>query len=112
MRIAFISGPYRADTQSGIDKNIAKAAQYAKKYWRKGYSVICPHMNSAHFDNIVPDKSFLDGDLEFIKRMIPGYDVIVMIPDWEYSTGAQSERRLAQERDIEIIYERKTLLRD
>ena len=59
-------------------------------------------MNSAHFDNVVSDKQFLEADLEFIRRCV---DVMVMLPDWEYSTGARGEHELALELGIEIIYE-------
>ena len=49
-----------------------------------GYAVICPHMNSALMDGVVPDGMFLAGDREFIRRMRAG-DVFVLLPGWQES---------------------------
>lgn len=100
-KIAFLSGPYRSKTHYGIHKNIQAAEDVALKYWRLGYAVICPHKNSAHFDGALPDETWLDGDIEILKRC----DVIVMMRGWENSTGARAERNMAVVEGIEIIYD-------
>jgi hypothetical protein len=105
MKIAYIAGPYRDESIVIIGENINHAAEYAKKYWLKGYMAFCPHKNAAFFEGLVPDKVFLKGGLEFIKRMIPGKDIIVMIPGWMLSPGSHEERDLAIDLGIEIIYE-------
>jgi len=101
MKLAFISGPYRADTPAGIVKNIRSAETVAIKYWRLGYAVICPHKNTALFDGLLPDTAWLKGDLEILSRC----DTIVMAPGWPDSSGALEELRFAKERGKEIIYE-------
>ena len=101
MQIAYIVGPYRAKTIYEIKENIRRAEQYAVKYWQLGYAVICPHKNSAFFDGIVPDQSFLDGDIEIIKRC----DIVVMTPGWEKSSGSVNELEFAKELGLTIIYE-------
>lgn len=107
MKLAFISGPYRAKTPRGIVENIREAESLSIKYWNLGYAVICPHKNTALFDGVAPDDVWLQGDLEMLRRC----DVIVMSPRWEESSGAINEHQLAQQLGIEIIYERleKTL---
>jgi len=100
MRLAFISGPYRAATPSGIVQNIRNAERAAVEYWRKGYAVICPHKNSALFDGLAPDCVWLDGDLELLRRS----DVVVMIPGWQKSSGAINEESLAINLGKEIHY--------
>jgi hypothetical protein len=67
MKRAYVSGPYRADTQEGIDQNIAEAREIAVALWRMGYSVFCPHLNTAHFDGLAPDSVWLEGDLEWVR---------------------------------------------
>ena len=100
MKVAFISGPYRGPTESDVVRNIRHAEQYAIKYWKLGYAVICPHKNSALFGGLADDSVWLDGDLEFLRRS----DVIVLIPGWKTSAGAKAERREAIRLGIPRIY--------
>jgi len=101
MIVAYISGPYRSANINGITKNINAARVVAEKYWLKGYSVFCPHLNAAYFDGLIPDDSFLNGMLEILRRC----DVIVMMSDWELSEGAKAELALAMELEKEIIFD-------
>ena len=101
MQIAYIAGPYRASTKLGVIRNIIKARKIAKKYWALGYTVFCPHMNSALMDGCAPDEVFLKGDLEFLRHA----DILVVIPGWERSTGTIAEIEFAKAKGIPIIYE-------
>jgi hypothetical protein len=94
MKIAYIAGPYRAPTVFGLTQNIQCAREVAAEFWRMGYAVICPHMNSALMDGLVPDGVFLAGDHEFLRRMRPG-DVFVLLPGWSKSDGTKAELALA-----------------
>jgi len=100
-RIAYIAGPYRAATPHGILQNVRKAEAVAIRYWQKKYAVICPHKNSALFDELLPDEDWLEGYLVILARC----DVCVMLPGWENSEGARQEREFARAHGIEIIYE-------
>jgi hypothetical protein len=99
VKIAYISGPYRSNTPSGIVKNIRNAEDVAIKYWKKGYAVICPHKNTALFDGLCDDNTWLSGDIAILKRC----DVIIMIPGWEESYGARAEYAIAKECGIKIL---------
>ena len=87
-----------------IEHNISIARFWAKYYWYQGFMVICPHMNSAHFDGICDDKRFLNGYLETIRRMT-NKDILVTIPGWSTSEGSIAEHALGVERRLTIIYE-------
>lgn len=100
MKLAFISGPYRAATPSGIVANIRAAEAVAIEYWRKGYAVICPHKNTALFDGLAPDSVWLSGDLEMLSRC----DVVVMMSNWKHSPGAINEEHLARQLGLDIHY--------
>ena len=100
MKIAYIAGPYRAKNGRTILDNIRAAEQVALEYWKKGYAVICPHLNTAFFDGHCPDSTWLDGDLKILSRC----DVIVMMPTYMESSGAIAELQLAGDLGIEIIY--------
>jgi hypothetical protein len=101
VKIAYIAGPYRADTVHGIVENIRRAEAVAIKYWRLGYAVICPHKNTALFDGLMPDSVWLAGAIELLKRC----DVIVMMKGWENSSGSIAERKIALKLGLEVIYE-------
>lgn len=102
MHIAYISGPYRADAIWKMHANIERARQTAMEYWRKGWAVICPHLNSAFMDGIVPDDAFIEGDLAILRRL-DRRDAIVMLPGWAGSEGSRYEHALAVERGLIIL---------
>lgn len=100
--IAYISGPYRSPNIEGVINNIDEAREVALKYWGLGYTVICPHMNTALFDGMLDDSIWLEGDIEILKRC----DVVVMMAGWEKSEGATIEHRVAWNTGKKIIYDR------
>lgn len=111
MKVAYIAAPYRAPTLWGIVQNIRRAEAVALQYWKRGYAVICPHKNTAFFDGAVAadantrfaDSSvWLAGGLEILRRLRPGYDVLVLCPRWEASRGTCSEKALAENLGILI----------
>lgn len=103
MKLAYIAGPYRSDTIRGTVENIRRAEAVAIKYWKKGYAVICPHMNTALFDGLLPDGVWLEGDIEILKRC----DVIILMRGWSQSKGAQLEYDIAKKNDLEVIEDSK-----
>lgn len=92
MRVAFVSGPYRAETPRGIVENIREAEEVALALWRLGYAAFCPHKNTALFDGAVPDGVWLKGDLEIMRRC----DLVVMVQGWSGSRGARVEKFTAR----------------
>lgn len=94
--IVFVSGPYRGD----VSGNIERAKQVAIRLWKLGYAVVCPHLNTAHFDGICPDETWLKGDLEIMSRC----DAVYMMAGWDTSAGAKAERAAAIEHNKIIMY--------
>lgn len=68
MKVAFIVGPYAADTQQNVIRNIERARAVAEELWQAGFAVICPHTNSALFDESEHRQNYLAGYLEILKR--------------------------------------------
>ena len=91
LRTIYISGPYRGD----VEKNVRRARNYAIRLWEQGWGVLCPHLNTAFFDDdcLCTPEIYLERDL----WLLEGCDAMFMIPGWEHSKGARDERRYMQE---------------
>ena len=101
MKVIYVAGKYRSKTEWGLEENIRRAEAAAVKLWQQGYAVLCPHKNTAHFGGACPDETWLEGDIEILKRC----DAIYMLKGWEDSLGACEELRIALEHNLEVIYE-------
>ena len=100
MKLLYIAAPYRAKKVVQLQQNIHEARLMSQYYWTQGYAVICPHLNSANFDELMPDKVFLQGTMLILSRC----DSIAMHPDWEQSIGCISEHDYAYDHKYEIFY--------
>lgn len=96
--IIYISGKYSGK----ISQNIADARKVAIKLWEAGHVVICPHLNTQHFekDCKLEYRQYIDGDLKILARC----DAIVMLSGWKDSRGAVHEHQYALDHDIPIYY--------
>jgi hypothetical protein len=102
-RILYVAGPYRAPTPEGVQANIDKARAAAQSLWSKGWAVICPHMNSAHFEG--EPSIYMAGDLAIIERLDPEKDAIYMLEGWEDSVGSCAEEWRAFVRHLPHYYQ-------
>ena len=91
MKLIYIAGPYGdKGGYLSIDRNIAHAREAAAWCARNGLGYYCPHLNSAHFEVIVPEvpvEFWYAMDLRFIEVA----DAMLVLPGWERSTGTQGE---------------------
>jgi len=101
MKVIYVAGPYRADSENGVFENIIHARREAQKLWHKGWAVICPHTNTMFMGETKPDLIFLAGDLEILKRC----DAIYMLRGWGASEGAKCELNQARSDGLMIYYE-------
>lgn len=100
MKIIYVAGAYRADTENGVFENIMRARKKARELWLEGWVVICPHMNTAFMDGGDPQR-YLDGSLELLERC----DAIYMLKDYGLSHGAMCELVQAEKQGLEIYFE-------
>lgn len=96
-----VSGSYRGKTDLEVAWNMHLASEAAKILWQQGYAVICPHLNSAHFDGICEDSVWLKGYLEILKRC----DGIFVLRNSQSSLGTQKEIELAKQLGKFILYQ-------
>lgn len=93
-KMAYISGAYTAKTNRAIKKNIALARKVGLAWWKKGYAVLVPHLNTSFMEEDgVSYEELLDGDKTFVKKA----DIIVFLPNWKESKGAKREHEWAIE---------------
>lgn len=102
--VVYTAGPYRAPTEYGVYYNIRQAEAYALRVWQLGAACICPHKNTEMFGGVAPDDVWLTGDLTILHRMLPGRDVVLMLPGWERSSGSQGELKLARKLGLFVFY--------
>ncbi len=106
MKIVYIAGAYRNHDMNGVWNNIMQARATARKIWKLGLVVICPHTNTILMDgDDIPPEVFLEGDLEILRRC----DAIFMLRHWTESMGARKEWELAKELSMPVIYEEDSI---
>jgi hypothetical protein len=104
MKKAYVSGPYRGESEYEVKQNIRNAEAIAVALWQMGYAVFCPHMNAAFLGGACPDNVWLEGDIEWLKCA----DLVVLVNGWMSSKGTLEEIRVARECGILVcIYVEK-----
>jgi len=100
--IVYVAGKYSGKTQDEITENIDAARKVAIQLWESGHVALCPHLNTAHFENdcSCDYHGYLIGDLALLARC----DAILMMGDWEDSRGAMGEHAYAKNHDIPVYY--------
>lgn len=112
MKTVYIAGAYRwrgsklVPSVIGEIVNIYRAWKVSRDVWSLGFAAVCPHANSLLMDRfgVTPD-TFLKGDLDILAQC----DYILMMPEWEKSTGATEERMFAIKSGIPIFYSVETM---
>src|SRR5574340_795962 len=98
--IIYVAGPYRGKNQAEIAAHIDEARKVAIEIWEAGHVALCPHLNTAHFEDDCDchEDEYLEGDLQLVGRC----EEIVMIKNWEFSAGALAEKKYAEARNIPV----------
>ena len=103
MKLLYIAGPYRDDTENGVFENIIAARDVATfvASIQKDWFPVTPHLNTMFMGGVREDEYWLEGDLEIIKRC----DAVLLMDDWVYSKGARKEKDVAEEFGIPCFTE-------
>lgn len=103
--VVYLAGPYRASSIFGVALNIYRAWRVAKRLWRAGFVVICPHSNTAFMGeelfSQINCQVFLDGDLELVRRS----DAVFALPGWRWSSGTCGEVKEARRHNKPVFYD-------
>ncbi len=115
MKIIYVAGKYTAWTKdkdkeldwSGIEHNIRTAEMKSIKLWRRGWAVITPHLNTAHYERYEDSelglsyKTWIEGDLAILLKC----DAMFVMKGWKTSKGTKGEIKFAKEHNIPVFYE-------
>ncbi len=100
IQVAYVCAPYRNEAHNEVHRNIERARNMATGLWRRGYAVVCPHMNSALMSGITEEENFLVGYREILRRC----DVLAVCGSVLPSEGMKAEIEAAEAEGLEIIY--------
>lgn len=89
-RIIYIIGPYSADTEEAIEKNIIAAEQCAMTLANLGVGFFCPHLNTRgmHRTTVAPYDFWIEVGMTILEKCGDG---AVVLPGWEESKGSLQE---------------------
>ncbi len=91
--LIYTAGPYRSKNCDQICRHIAAAKIVALQIFDLGHYAVCPHLNTAHFDDCgVREELILAGCKDLVSRC----DAVLMFGDWEISEGALMEKDAAR----------------
>ena len=99
MKVIYIAGPYRAKNAWEVEQNVREAEVIALEVWRMGAACICVHASSRFFNDVLPFKTWITGDLEILRRC----DAMFLVQGWKDSLGASLEYELARKLNIPIF---------
>lgn len=105
MTLVYVAGPFRAKPDAANQwvqwQNVLRAAALALEVWKvPGAVAICPHLNTAFYEGSAPAETWLNGDLEILRRC----DAVLMTRDWELSEGARAEKAFAEQHGIPVLH--------
>ena len=108
MIAVYIAGPYRASTQTVIDRHVRRASKVGAELCALGYAALVPHSMTAHWDDHygVSIEAIMAADFELLGRC----DVVLVLPGWEASEGTKAEIAHAEACGIPVYYSREELL--
>jgi nucleoside 2-deoxyribosyltransferase len=88
IRLVYIAGPFRAPTPWQVEQNIRDAEAISVAVARMpGLFPVCPHTMGRFLSGAAPDKVWLEGDLEMLRRC----DAVLLVPRWYRSSGTRAE---------------------
>jgi hypothetical protein len=110
--VVFIAGPFNEFTDyegtvHNITMNILDAMTYSELLWKNGIANICPHLNSGNMFGRVDEANFVKGYKEILRACTK----LLLIKNWEYSTGAVGERMEAEKNGIPVYTDVNKLIK-
>lgn len=107
--LVYIAGPFRAESNWGVQQNVRRAEELALEATLRGAQAgvrimpVCPHKNTSNFHGYRPDlltdDFWLAGTLELMRRC----DAVLLTKGWRKSTGTRAEVKEARRLGIPVF---------
>jgi nucleoside 2-deoxyribosyltransferase len=100
VRCVYVAGRFRADTDEGVEANIARAEALGLEVAKLGASPVIPHANTRSLHHHIDEKWMLEATLELMRRC----DAVVLTEGWQESSGTRDEICEANWLGIPVFY--------
>ena len=87
MKLIYVAGPFRGKTHWEVEQNIRRAEELGLEVAKIGCAPVIPHAQTRFFDGLLPDEFWLESTLLQMSRC----DGVILVPDWERSSGTRKE---------------------
>lgn len=105
--LIYIAGPFGGESKAAHEYNVGVAADYRAPIAALGCYPVCPHTNTRDLggntgksDDPKEQEFWYLGSLELLRRC----DAILMIKNWQLSTGATREKQAAEAWGIPVLH--------
>ena len=97
----YVAGPYWHPNEKlrHLHREIAKL--FAVRLVEQGFFPVTPHLNTGGFEDLIhmPESFYHEGDI----RLLESCDAVLLLPNWQQSTGTKAEREHAIHNNIPIF---------
>lgn len=107
MKVVYVAGAFRGATQWEVQLNVRAAETAGLEVALAGAMPIVPHKNTEHFHGQLPDKFWLDGTMELMRRCDAVF--VFRLRDESRSFGTREEVKEARKLGIPVFYDIDTL---
>ena len=97
--IIYVAGPYIGHTREQIVDNLYRAQKAVKGVYALGAMGIYTPLMTDGFGGVFTESTMLQRDLELLKRC----DAVLLLPGWQESVGACTERETAIQEGMPIF---------
>lgn len=96
--LLYTAGPISPNEDGGMAEHIARAKAIVVAMRKRGWSIVCPHLNSVEIDGFSLEQ-YLAEDFTIIKKCA----ALVLLPKWFNSRGTKREIELASKIPIQVL---------
>ena len=104
MKRIYIAGPYSADNVIDVLANMRRGMKLATKVFKGGFAPFCPHLDFHYSLMVEEGEDFtVDDYYQYSMAWLEASDAVLLLTNWQASTGAMAEVDRAYELGIPVF---------